>query len=384
MGRKLGRLAETLVVKVQNVEMDMIPQTRTPLAGTGNILWQSPHLVEADAARTMAQGIVDTIREPLLVLDRGLRLVAASRAFCSTFRLDIGDIIGRPLYELGGGEWNIPQLRLLLEQIIPEQGAMENYEVEHDFRVLGRRTMLLNAREVFYEGASPANIFLSIEDVTSKRLLERENADLLRQKDMLLDEIYHRVANSLQIIASIISMKSRKVISDEARRALEDAHSRIMSIAAVQKHLHASAGSGSIALIPYLTSLCEAISHSMISDDQPISIEVRGQGANVSRQKAESLGLIVAELVINSLKHAFGNAMKGGSIVVTYGAVETEWTLSVCDNGSGKQKRASNAEGGLGTGIIAALASQLNAQVVTESGAQGTSVSVAHRTAKAI
>jgi len=110
---------------------------------------------------------------------------------------------------LDGGEWNIPQLRLLLGQIIPEQGAMENYEVEHDFCVLGRRTMLLNAREVFYDKASAANIFLSIEDVTGKRVLERENADLLRRKDMLLDEIYHRVANSLQIIASIISMKAR-------------------------------------------------------------------------------------------------------------------------------------------------------------------------------
>jgi len=362
----------------------MIPQTRTSLAGIRNKFWQPAHLVETDAARTIAQGIVDTIREPLLVLDRSLRLVAASRAFCSTFGLDIGDIIGKPLYELGGGEWNIPQLRLLLEQIIPDQGAMENYEVEHDFRMLGRRTMLLNAREVFYEKASPANIFLSIEDVTGKRVLERANADLLRQKDMLLDEIYHRVANSLQIIASIISMKARKVVSDEAREALEDAHSRIMSIAAVQKHLHASVVGGSIALIPYLTSLCEAISQSMVSDDQPNSIEVRGQGSNVSRQKAENLGLIVAELVINSLKHAFGNAMQGGVIVVTYNAVETGWTLSVSDNGRGKQMRASNAEGGLGTGIIAALARQLDAQVVTESGAQGTSVSVAHRVAKTV
>jgi PAS domain S-box-containing protein len=382
MGRKLGRLAETLVVKLQNVEMDMIPQTRTALADTRNSPWQSANLVETDAARTIAQGIVDTLREPLLVLDRGLRLVAASRAFCSTFGLEIGEIIGRPLYELGGGEWNIPQLRLLLEQIIPQQGAMENYEVEHDFRVLGRRTMLLNAREVFYEKASPANIFLSIEDVTSKRLLERENTDLLRQKDVLVDEIYHRVANSLQIIASIISMKARKVISDEARLALDDAHSRIMSIASVQKHLHASVVGGSIALIPYLTRLCDALSHSMVSDDQPISIEVRGQSCNVNRQKAENLGLIVAELVINSLKHAFSTT-KGGSIVVTYRALDAEWRLSVSDNGKGKQKRASDDEGGLGTGIIAALARQLDAQVLTESGAQGTSVSVTHRAADA-
>jgi two-component sensor histidine kinase len=94
--------------------------------------------------------------------------------------------------------------------------------------------------------------------------------------------------------------------------------------------------------------------------------------------------LIVAELVINSLKHAFGNAMQGGSIVVTYAVVETEWTLSVSDNGSGKRERVSNDEGGLGTGIIAALARQLNAQVVTDSGPQGTSVSVAHRMAETV
>ncbi len=361
----------------------MIPQIRAALAATTKDKpWQPADFVEDDAARAVAQGIVDTIREPLLVLDRDLRLIAASRAFCTTFRLDIGDILGRPLYELGGGEWDIPQLRLLLGQIIPEQGAMENYEVEYDFRLLGRRTMLLNAREVFYKGESPANIFLSIEDVTSKRLLEHENAELIRQKDILLDEIYHRVANSLQIIASIISMKARKVTLAEARRALEDAHNRIMSIAAVQKYLHVSTVGGAVELIPYLVNLCEAISCSMIGDDQAILIEVLGNGGNADRRKAENLGLIVTELVINSLKHAFCNAAKGGRIVVTYDSVETEWTLSVSDNGKGKQQRAGNAEGGLGTGIIAALAGQLNALVVTASGPQGTFVSIAHHAAR--
>jgi len=356
----------------------MIPQSRTSLKDERQP-WQPAYLVEADTAGTIARGIVDTIREPLLVLDRGLRLVAASRAFCSTFSLDAADIIGKPLYELEGGDWNIPPLQLLLEQILPERGVMEDYEIEHDFRVLGRRTMLLNAREVFYEGASPANIFLSIEDVTSKRRLEHENAELLQQKDTLLDEVYHRVANSLQIIASIISMKARKVVSDEARRALEDARSRIMSIAAVQQHLHKKAVSGSVAVIPYLTSLCEAIAQSMVSDDRPISIEVRGEGY-LSSQDAESLGLIVAELVINSLKHAFGNSIEAGRIVVTYDAVGAEWTLAVSDNGNGKGKQQCASTGsGLGTAIVAALAGRLNAVIVTASSPEGTSVSVAHR-----
>ena len=369
----------------------MILRTWAMLAAAKPKSRRPVHAVEPDAARVMAQGvaarlvaqgIVDTTREPLLVLDRSLHLVAASRAFCTTFMLDIDDILGEPVYELGDGEWNIPRLRLLLGQIIPEQGAMENYEVEHDFRSLGRRTMLLNAREVFYEGGSSANIFLSIEDVTGKRLLECQNAELLRQKEILLDEIYHRVANSLQIIASIISMKARKVASDEARRHLEDTRDRIISVAAVQKLLHASTASGIVALTPYLSNLCVAIASSMISDDQAISIEVRGQGGNADRRTAESLGLIVAELVINSLKHAFVDVARDGRIVVTCDAVQTAWRLSVSDNGRGRQKHIGFAEGGLGTGIVAALAGQLDAEIVTESGPQGTSVSVAHRVTK--
>jgi two-component sensor histidine kinase len=353
-------------------------------ATTKDKLWQSFHDAAAEAAIVVAQGIVDTIREPLLVLDQGLRLVAASQAFCTTFNLDIDDILGKPVYELGNGEWNVPQLRLLLGRIIPEQGAMENYEVEHDFRSLGRRTMLLNAREVYYEGASPASIFLSIEDVTGKRHLERENARLLRLKDTLLDELYHRVANSLQIIASIISMKARKVISDEARRHLEETRDRVISVAAVQKYLRASAVGESVALIPYLSKICKAISGSMISDDRAISIEVRGEGGTVDRPTAESLGFVVFELVINSLKHAFGDATTGGLIVVTCDAVEPEWTLSVSDNGGRAQKHAIVAEGGLGTSIVAALARQLNALVVTKSGPEGTSVTIAHHAVKAV
>lgn len=362
----------------------MIPLIREALATNENEPWQPAHADAADAATVVAQGIVDTIRKPLLVLGRGLRVVAASRAFCTTFLLDIDDILDEPVYELGDGEWNIPKLRLLLGQIIPEQGALENYEVEHEFRSLGRRTMLLNAREVFYEGASPANIFLSIEDITSKRVLERENAELLRQKDILLDEIYHLVANSLQIIASVISMKARKATSNGTRRHLEETRDKVISAAAVQKYLHTSTVGGSIALIPYLSKNCKAISGSMISDDQAISIEVEGQAGNVDRPKAENLGLIVVELAINSLKRGFGNVAKGVLIVVTFDAAETEWMLSVSDNGQGKRQHASGAVGGLSTGIVAAFARQLNAQVVTESGSQGSSVSITHHGAKAV
>ena len=139
---------------------------------------------------------------------------------------------------------------------------MDDYEVEHEFPGIGRRTMCLNARQVFYETDKRANILLGIEDITERRILEREKDELLQQKDMLLQEMQHRVANSLQIIASIIMLKARTVNSEETRRHLQDAHKRVISVAAVQQHLHASVAAGSVDSIevkPYLSKLCEAL-----------------------------------------------------------------------------------------------------------------------------
>ena len=137
-------------------------------------------------AWTLAHAIVDTVREPLIVLDQELRVVAASRSFYLTFKVNAADTQGKLLYDLGDGQWDIPKLRLLLGKILPEQGAMEDYEVEHDFPRIGQRTMLLNARKIFSEKGSHTTILLGIEDVTQKRALEKEKDDLIRQKEMLL------------------------------------------------------------------------------------------------------------------------------------------------------------------------------------------------------
>jgi two-component sensor histidine kinase len=281
---------------------------------------------EVEDACALAQAIVDTVREPLIVLDKDLRVIAASRSFYVKFTTNPHDTRGKHFYELGNGEWDIPQLRLLLEKIIPDQGTMDDYEVEHDFPRIGQRVLLLNACVVRYEKAH-RNILLSIEDVTVQRALEREKDELLRQKDVLLDEIEHRVANSLQIIASIIMLKAKSVESEETRRHLHDAHNRVISVAAVQRHLHASAGLGSMEMLPYLSTLCGALTHSMIDDGQSISLKVLGKGGTSTCANAESLGLIVTELVINALKHAFNEDTKDGEITVAYDVSGTDWKL---------------------------------------------------------
>jgi two-component sensor histidine kinase len=332
-------------------------------------------------AWALAQGIVDTVREPVLVLDKELRVIAASRSFYSAFRVRPEDTQGRLLYALGDGQWDIPKLRVLLEKIIPERGVMEGYEVEHEFPGIGQRTMCLNARQVFSEEGANTTILLGMEDITARRILEREKDELLKQKEVLLEELQHRVANSLQIIASILLMKARTVQSEETRLQLQDAHKRVMSIAAVQKQIHASGTSGSIEIAPYLSKLCETLATSMIGDGRPISLKVACEEGLATSRQAESLGLIVTELVMNALKHAFPDEKVQGQITVAYELDGTNWKLSVSDNGIGTPDGVfAQGRTGLGTGIVKALSHQLDAQVATLSGPQGTTVSITHAT----
>jgi chemotaxis protein methyltransferase CheR len=245
--------------------------------------------------------------------------------------------------------------------------------------------MCLNARQLFYEGGADTTILLGMEDVTERRILGREKDELLRQKDVLLQELEHRIANSLQIIASIILLKAKAVQSEETRLHLHDAHKRVMSIAAVQRQLHASGASGPIQIAPYLTGLCEVLGASMIGEIRPISLQVVGAGGSATSRQAESLGLIATELVMNALKHAFPDEKTEGQITVAYDTAGTNWKLSVSDNGLGKPDGVfAQGKTGLGTGIIKALAQQLGAQVETLAGPQGTTVSITHATFSAM
>jgi Histidine kinase/PAS fold len=267
---------------------------------------------------TLAQAIVDTVAEPLVVLDSHLRVITASRSFYLTFRVDRQGTQGRLLYDLGEGQWNIAELRMLLEKVLHEHGVVKAYEVDREFPGLGRRTMRLSARKVLYQGNPRTTLLLTMADVTEQRAMEREMKELMWQKELLLEEMQHRVANSLTIIASILMLKARTVQSEETRQHLQDAHSRVMSVAAVQNHFHAAAQIGSIEMAPYLSRLCEALAESMIGEGRQISLKVEVAESHVPSRQAVSIGLLVTELVINALKHAFPAVTRAGRVVVAY------------------------------------------------------------------
>jgi nitrogen-specific signal transduction histidine kinase len=125
-----------------------------------------------------AENIIATVREPLVILDRDLRVVSANRSFYRTFKVTPKETEQQLLYNLGNGQWNIPKLRKLLEEILPQKTTVEDYEVEHYFETIGQKTMLLNARKIIEEEEELT--LLAIEDISERR--KYEELSLLSQK----------------------------------------------------------------------------------------------------------------------------------------------------------------------------------------------------------
>ena len=138
--------------------------------------------VSQDEAYEYSESIINTVREPLIVLNQDLRVVTASRSFYEVFQVNPTETVGELIYDLGNKQWDIPQLRELLETILPEKTTFDNYEVEHDFAAIGRRIMLLNARQILRVLGKEHIILLAIEDVTERKdaekALEKAHEDL--------------------------------------------------------------------------------------------------------------------------------------------------------------------------------------------------------------
>ncbi len=126
----------------------------------------------AEEARLYAENIVETVREPLLVLDADLKIISANRNFYRTFKVTPGETIGSFIYDLGNKQWDIPKLRELLEEVLPEKETFDDFEVAHNFQDIGHKIMLLNARRIIQKGIGSQMILLAIEDITERRQLK--------------------------------------------------------------------------------------------------------------------------------------------------------------------------------------------------------------------
>jgi len=320
--------------------------------------------------------VVASSTAPLLLLDGDLTVIAASKSFCRAFEIDPAKVLDCPLRKLGAGEWDIPQLSALLKATSSGYAEVSGYEIDLNRKDRDSRRLVMNAQKLEYGSQNSVRLLLSVSDVTDARIAEKLKDDLLKEKAVLLQELRHRVANSLQIIASVLMQSARKAQSDEAKTHLFDAHQRVMSVASLQQQL-ATSSANEVELRPYFTALCNSIGASMIRDHNQLSLDVSVDESTSSADVSVSLGLIVTELVINALKHAFPDDRKG-KISVDYHSQGPNWMLSVTDNGIGMPADAAGAKPGLGTSIVQALTMQLQAVIKVADANPGTAVSVMH------
>jgi two-component system CheB/CheR fusion protein len=154
-------------------------------------------LIDIDAAKRgqdFAEAIVETVREPLVILNQNLEVMNANRTFYETFRATQEETEGRLIYDLGNGQWNIPKLRELLENILPAHSTFRDFEVTHEFEHVGRKVMLLNASEIFNPNAQARTILLAIEDATDRKQAE----DALRTTNAELQHFAYALTHDLQ------------------------------------------------------------------------------------------------------------------------------------------------------------------------------------------
>ena len=330
-----------------------------------------------ETVTSLAMALIESSKAPLLLLDDEVVVIGASTSFCNTFNLDPATIANRKLAELGAGEWDVPQLNSLLMATIAGAAEIDAYEMDLVREGKATCSLILSAHKLDYFDTEKVRVVLAATDVTATRLAEQQKDDLVREKHVLLQELQHRVANSLQIIASVLMQSARRVQSEEPRLHLHDAHSRVMSIAMLQKQL-AVTQLKSVELKTYFADLCRSISASMIDDPQRLTLDTVVDDTSTNSDVSVSMGLIVTELVINAIKHAFSDQTAGGKITVSFAAQGEAWLLSVSDNGTGMPVGKKRGKPGLGTGIVEALAKQLDASVTVLDANPGTRVEVRH------
>src|SRR2546421_5034297 len=175
-----------------------------------------------------AQNIVDTVREPLLMLDSTLRVQSANRAFYHTFHVSPEETENHLIYQLGNGQWDIPNLRTLLEDIVPKSSVFNDFELEHDFPAIGKRVMLLNARKL-QAGHHGELLVLAMEDVTERRRAEEEVAKAKeaaeaanRTKSLFLANMSHELRTPLNAILGFSEMLQEEAVEQGVQGFLPD------------------------------------------------------------------------------------------------------------------------------------------------------------------
>lgn len=300
---------------------------------------------ELKGARIYAEDIIETVREPLVVLDANLKVLSANRSFYETFRVAPDETIGNFIYELGNRQWDILSLRTLLEDILPGDTEFNDYVVDHVFPGIGHRIMLLNARRIRHEEPGKEMLLLAIEDITVRKVgeekvenaiaeLQRSNADL----EQFAYVASHDLKEPLVVIAvdlKLLQRHCRALAGSEVDGLISDAMSRAMQMQALVSALLAysrvSAAKKKFERIDFSAALNRVLEN--------LRVALVESGAVVSHDVLPEvmadpvlLPQLLQNLITNAIKFR-GEELPRIHISAELG--DREWVFSVRDNGMG-------------------------------------------------
>jgi two-component system CheB/CheR fusion protein len=303
-----------------------------------------------------SESIINTVREPLIALDQDLRVVSVSRSFYEVFKVKPEETVGQLIYDLGNKQWNIPKLRELLETILPQKTTFDNYEVEHDFATIGRRIMLLNARQIQRVLGKERIILLAIEDITARREIEnglekaheelKELAAELKRTARVKSEFLANMSHELRTPLNSINGFS-EVLYDQTFGPLNEKQKQyVNNVLTSGKHLlllinqildMAKVEAGKMKLTLTSLSMKNLLNNiSMLVADMAgkkkieISIEIVEDLPNIEADE-----LKVKEIIYNLLSNAVKFTPEGGKIGMQAKKAGSEIEVVVWDTGIG-------------------------------------------------
>jgi PAS domain S-box-containing protein len=340
----------------------------------GSILLAIEDVSEERAARAeskrtwqLTQSIVDTIRDPLVVLEADMTIVIASKAFLTMFETTQAETRGRRVSDLGQHQWDVPALTNLMEKVLPNDAPIESFEIENDFPGLGRRVFNLNARKVSQPGNHAHRMLLVFEDITDRKQRERDAV-------MLTNEISHRIKNNLQVVVGLIAFEAKWTAAPcvQGYKAMQG---RIGAIAELYDLISQSSRGPTVAVDVYLREIARAMSASLLGAGSGINIRIEAEALEIDSDRAVPFGLLVNELATNAIKHAFPGG--AGHIVLGVEQIGGEIELTVADDGIGMPEAVVRAPEKHGADYVAIFVRQLGGRMIAPaSPATGTIIKV--------
>lgn len=257
------------------------------------------------SGHVQAQGVVDTMTQPIIVLDQNLCVTTANNAFIKTFKIDRDDILGHSFFNLGDGQWDNPELRHLIASVIPKAAAVIGFEVKHDFPSIGERTFLVDARRLSHPDDNSSNILVLFDDVTER---QHHNAEM----EFIVSETRHRMKNLFAVVRSIaLQTDVKDCTAADYRETLLgrlETTFRAQEIAATSD-----------------TADLETLLRQVVSEPGAGRLHCNGPVVLLASSKVLPISMIFHELMTNAVKY--------GAYSTAEGSVNVSWSLEPGEKG---------------------------------------------------